>query len=595
MMSILRQVRGFASLVKKADPAIAAQLSMFPEFKESQDLIAASHFARAIPPLTRMLQVCESFSPPMATETAWMLGNVNASLGKTKEAISLFERDEIHGKEQSIRVALLAGNVALARSIYSNKGYIQAENEKLYNSLLNWLEGKSVDADITSNEEFIKAHEALLLLAFGGNIDSTTRKLTIESSTTEKILETWTSIAENTSDDSLRAHLHSNIGELHLLQERYEDAMEVLAFALKHQETKPELELPLARTLALLATGYHRLGKAVSAEGLFTSALDKYENKTLNSIDSASHAKVLMAYGDLLCQWEKREAVGTKNIQAGQAQLGSIIKLVILIIPKTMDWFTFQTNEFNAIIGTKYIESWATITSTPSNPNHYMGNCIYIDPSVLPPSDDELDKYEKLSCRIVYQLINARAPNAYTSKWVERLVSRGLTIDTTRAWLLQFDLKRLPFQLPPQPHPSVILTDVDTTLVVDDNASPYNADAWMRELRRRQLAIGDGYGCFMASIDAASNRPVGIVSLHVAHDNVAIVNWCGVHPEYRRQGHATNALLHALEYARDVCACTYVMLSAVEEGPIALYKSVGFDVVDEGDEIQVLGPEPEQL
>lgn len=83
------------------------------------------------------------------------------------------------------------------------------------------------------------------------------------------------------------------------------------------------------------------------------------------------------------------------------------------------------------------------------------------------------------------------------------------------------------------------------------------------------------------------------MSLHVADGATAIVNWCGVNPAFRRQGHASNALRHALQYARDVCGCTDVLLSAVDEGPLALYQGLGFEVVAYGNEIQCMEPLPE--
>ncbi|EQC37951.1 hypothetical protein SDRG_04968 [Saprolegnia diclina VS20] len=319
------RMRGFASMVKTTDPAITAQLAMFPELKESQDLIASSQPARAVPPLRRMLQVCESFSPALATETAWLLGQVLASLGETKDAIALFQKDAVHGKEQAIRVALLAGDVALARSLLSKPGAMSADNEALYLPLINWLGGHPIAATIASTEAYAKATEALLVLATHATMDKKSRKLTLDDDVASQVIGAWKAVVDDaTTDDVLRAHMHANLGELYLLQAKYEDAMEALSYALKYQETQPALSLPLARTLVLLATGYHRLGKAVSAEGLFTTALETYERSKLQtSIESAAAAKAHMAYGDLLSQWERREAVGAKHLAAGQAQLGA--------------------------------------------------------------------------------------------------------------------------------------------------------------------------------------------------------------------------------------------------------------------------------
>ncbi|KDO25997.1 hypothetical protein SPRG_08650 [Saprolegnia parasitica CBS 223.65] len=258
-----------------------------------------------------------------------------------------------------------------------------------------------------------------------------------------------------------------------------------------------------------------------------------------------------------------------------------------------MNWQRFQTTEFGAIVDNVITAPWATMTSTPTNPEHYMANCIYVDASVLPPADTDLDAMETIQrqahARVVYQFIDAKATMApYASEWKTCLKARGLEIEMTPAWLLAFDLAT---QMVPAPiHATRVLTTVDEILDADGGASPYNSDAWCRHLRLQQLARGPSYGCFVSSVDSENNASVGVVSLHLASDGVAIVNWCGVPEAHRRHGHATSALVRALAYARDELHCTHVYLTAVDDGPIQLYQRVGFTIVDAGDEVQCLGP-----
>ncbi|EQC37950.1 hypothetical protein SDRG_04967, partial [Saprolegnia diclina VS20] len=81
-----------------------------------------------------------------------------------------------------------------------------------------------------------------------------------------------------------------------------------------------------------------------------------------------------------------------------------------------MNWQRFQTTEFGAIVDHVVTAPWATMTSTPSNPEHYMGNCIYIDASVAPPAGADLDAMEanqrQANARVVYQFVDAKAASA---------------------------------------------------------------------------------------------------------------------------------------------------------------------------------------
>ncbi|KAF0720670.1 Aste57867_95 [Aphanomyces stellatus] len=259
-----------------------------------------------------------------------------------------------------------------------------------------------------------------------------------------------------------------------------------------------------------------------------------------------------------------------------------------------LKWHAFQTAEFHEIVDRHHTTSWATMTSTPSNPDHYMGNCIYVDASVAPPASAELDALEAIQrqhdSRVVYQFIRSEhVPSTHAMTWQALLAARGLEIEVTPAWLLSVDLATLPVHTPTR-HVTRVLNTIDDIMTADGDASPHTTEAWYRHLRQRQLGQGPTYGCFVGSMDAATDHAVGLVSLHAASGTTAIVNWCGVHAGFRRQGHGESALVRALEYARDVCGCRHVLLTAVEEGPIRLYKHVGFQVVDQGDEIQALAP-----
>lgn len=79
----------------------------------------------------------------------------------------------------------------------------------------------------------------------------------------------------------------------------------------------------IGRALFLSASANVNSLQAVTAEGLYRTALQKFENTY--AINNPRHlyenARCLHAYGTLLSKWEKRESQGQKHIQEAQALL----------------------------------------------------------------------------------------------------------------------------------------------------------------------------------------------------------------------------------------------------------------------------------
>lgn len=122
-------------------------------------------------------------------------------------------------------------------------------------------------------------------------------------------------------DAPFEAWTQTNLGELLLRKKKPEEAMEHLGKALKiQQQEKGGNSLALSRILSKIAVGCHAVGQAVSAEGLFTTATEAFEREKFLSIsDQVEYARVLRAYGDLLQNWEKREAGAKQKYAQAEA------------------------------------------------------------------------------------------------------------------------------------------------------------------------------------------------------------------------------------------------------------------------------------
>ncbi|ETV76440.1 hypothetical protein, variant [Aphanomyces astaci] len=266
--------RSFSKLVRPVNSAVLQQLEMFPEFKECEDACHKHQYARAVPPLTRMLQVCDSISPALAIEAAWELGKVHARLGHVDEAVRHFKRDSVHGTEQSIRVLLAHGAGAAALALASS---LPSPSKEIYTAVAQYVSDGSVTLPATAADTIIgssgvadavyKANYAALAAASDLVIKADTAGLP-ESSQTKNLdqaVTLWNELVDafSTQDEdantttpadlSFQATVLANLGEVYLAQGRNEDAMNILGLALKRNEAVPSEPLELARTLGLLA------------------------------------------------------------------------------------------------------------------------------------------------------------------------------------------------------------------------------------------------------------------------------------------------------------------------------------------------------
>ncbi|KAF0718496.1 Aste57867_1665 [Aphanomyces stellatus] len=320
--------RGFASSVRPAQGEVYKQLEMFPELKESVDACRQHQYARAVPPLTRMLQVCDSISPALATEAAWELGKVHARLGQVEQAAQQFKRDVVHGPEQTIRMWLAHGRRDLALPLAAS---LPSPKKELYTSIAQLFSHEPLSNVADEAEAVTKAHAAALLVAQSSHqLDTETlllpKVLAEDDAAAFKDAESlFLAAIAAAGGDATESHfvasLYANLGELYLASDRTEDAMNILGKALKLEESLNE-PVDLARTLGLLAVGYHRLGQAVSSEGLFASSLEKFATAPhLNRVHTIVYAKTLVGYSQLLQQWEKREADGATKLASAKALL----------------------------------------------------------------------------------------------------------------------------------------------------------------------------------------------------------------------------------------------------------------------------------
>ncbi|KAG2764357.1 hypothetical protein PC129_g14771 [Phytophthora cactorum] len=114
------------------------------------------------------------------------------------------------------------------------------------------------------------------------------------------------------------AWVETNLGELLLRKNKPEEAMEWLGKALSTLQTEQTgvggSALAMTRVLGQIARGSHVMGQAVTSEGLFVTVVESFEREAkLSATDRVDFARVLRAYGDLLTNWEKREAGAAKR------------------------------------------------------------------------------------------------------------------------------------------------------------------------------------------------------------------------------------------------------------------------------------------
>ncbi|KAE9066112.1 hypothetical protein PF010_g27937 [Phytophthora fragariae] len=114
------------------------------------------------------------------------------------------------------------------------------------------------------------------------------------------------------------AWVETNLGELLLRKNQPEEAMEWLGKAMSTLQAERSgvggSALAMTRVLGQIARGCHSMGQAVTSEGLFVTVVESFEREAkLSASDRVEFARVLRSYGDLLTNWEKREAGAAKR------------------------------------------------------------------------------------------------------------------------------------------------------------------------------------------------------------------------------------------------------------------------------------------
>ncbi|KAG7394032.1 hypothetical protein PHYBOEH_005890 [Phytophthora boehmeriae] len=114
------------------------------------------------------------------------------------------------------------------------------------------------------------------------------------------------------------AWVQTNLGELLLRTKKPEEAMEWLGKAMSTLQAEQNgvggSALAMTRVLSQIARGSHMMGQAVTSEGLFITVIEAFERESvLSPTDRVEFARTLRTYGDLLSNWDKREAGAAKR------------------------------------------------------------------------------------------------------------------------------------------------------------------------------------------------------------------------------------------------------------------------------------------
>lgn len=138
-------------------------------------------------------------------------------------------------------------------------------------------------------------------------------------------IDSSTPSSDAATADLIRAHLYCNMAWTALLQEDQvklasDYSSSALSFAEKLQNRVSDLEYhhALGRSLDLVACCYARVDSALTAEGLFQSAIDSLEKASKDPLAKLSLRDAHNDYASLLRQWDKRSRDAEIQEEKGQ-------------------------------------------------------------------------------------------------------------------------------------------------------------------------------------------------------------------------------------------------------------------------------------
>lgn len=344
--------RSFLSTLTK--DSLEAQLQMLPESQAALTSMQRGEFAHAIPNWQRAKDIYEQamgrdHEITLAVEeklfqSLLLNGNwtqAETSLVHQQKWLPLAQLLMVQGKIDEAQTALMKEQTSSSVS----------PTFQMIQTLLLFFQGTKSNAETqvalsemdvdTKDLELMRDQNLAMLMIMSHSSSSVAMtfedpKLVVEVLFPTAKVKFEEILTTRLEEDGQNGNQHINVvrlqcclADLESSAGQHTEAISRLNLALRScDNTSQEKEdIPLALILYRMAHQYHRLGQAVTSEGLFISSLDHFERSQARHTAGVNieYSHALRQYGLLLHEWDKRESQAAQVSAQSQARLDNIL------------------------------------------------------------------------------------------------------------------------------------------------------------------------------------------------------------------------------------------------------------------------------
>lgn len=329
--------RASSSSLGLIDTLVSPHLHSLIELPEIKETLESDPSAAAIEGLKRAVQIFETMGGPLHTAVLALLAEAYQQTGNYKSSIQILEKLQQVDSSSPSRVQLALANALCymgdfdraLKVVIELSAFPQIESSRFARGTVLCTQGTILVLNLMKENSYQEAHEGIQILRVAAkSLESDAAaiaynnlgvaQLASEITFLDRIrvdpsMSSFQNALSITDNSLLKGRIYNNMASTLLLDEFDDGNMLKLASEYSREAiriyetattlTATEMKLGLGRALSLAACCYVRADSAVTAEGLFQTAI---ETTGVDPLTKLVQRETFRSYSQLCRKWDKR-------------------------------------------------------------------------------------------------------------------------------------------------------------------------------------------------------------------------------------------------------------------------------------------------